>query len=506
MKFKSLLVFVLICALALPFFCACGDDTGDTSSSTSAATDSNAEGTVSDETSKDTDIRPDVIDLGGREINVLCWDWTAGSKSIFGYTGEILYKNSDEDNHSSVDVKKKEVIDYVESNYNCTIGGELVNNSTFVSDIEAMVTASTYDYDIVFANTLYAAQLLSKNLLSDLSDISTIHLENSWWDQNAVNDMSIGDRVFWTCGDINTYDNLGTWCVLFNKNLKTNLGIEEDFYQMAKDGTWTWDNFMEICKGVTTEITGDNTIDEFDQWALGTETYNIYVQVVGAGIRICEKDEEDLPYFTIDTQTEQTYNALESIVNFYNGNEVMCANGGKYDNKGYSNVWESTVHKAFIEGRELFYMCGLINVAGFRSMDDEFGILPIPKTFAEQDRYYHTVSTSNSSYMMIPYGAPDIEDLGVVIEAIAMKSKEIVTPEFYENQLKYRDARDDESAAMLDLIFSTRAFDLGPVFSWGNILNCYTAMDTNYASRFDSTLDAATLAMEDSIELILSYN
>ena len=31
-------------------------------------------------------------------------------------------------------------------------------------------------------------------------------------------------------------------------------------------------------------------------------------------------------------------------------------------------------------------------------------------------------------------------------------------------------------------------------------------MDTNYASRFDSTLDAATLAMEDSIELILSYN
>jgi len=504
MKFKSLLVFVLIIALALPVFCACGDDTTDTSSAPS--TNSDAAGTTSGDTSEDTNIRPDVIDLGGREIFVLCWDWTAGSNSIFGYTGEILYKDTDEENASSVDVQKKAVIDAIETDYNCTITGELVNSTEFDSDIEASVTAGTHDYDIIFANTLKAASYLSKNLLTDLTEINTIHLQNSWWDQNAVKDMSIDNKVFWTCGDINTYDNLGTWCVLFNKNLKTNLGIEEDFYQMAKDGTWTWDAFMEICQGVTTEITGDNTIDEFDQWALGTETYNIYVQVVGAGIRVCEKDDDDLPYFTIDTQTEQTYNALESIVNFYNGSEVMVANGGKYDNKGYSNVWESTVHKAFIEGRELFYMCGLINVAGFRKMDDEFGILPIPKTFAEQDRYYHTVSTSNSSYMMLPYGVENPEDLGTVIEAIAMKSQELVTPEFYENQLKYRDARDNESAAMLDLIFATRAFDLGPVFSWGNILNCYTGMDTNFASRFDSTIDAAEIAMQDSIDLIVSYD
>ena len=502
MKFKSLLVFVLICALALPIFCACGDDTADTSST---QTNSDVQNDVSGTVSEDSDIRPDVIDMGGREIKVLCWDWTAGSNSIFGYTGEILYKNSDEENASSVDVKKKEVIDHIESEYNCTITGDLVNSTEFDSDIEAMVTAGTQDYDIIFANTLKAASYLSKSLLTDLTEISTIHLENSWWDQNAVSDMSIGGRVFWTCGDINTYDNLGTWCVLFNKTLKTSLSIEEDFYQMAKDGTWTWDAFMEICKGVTTDLTGDG-LDEFDQWALGTETYNIYVQVVGGGIRVCEKDDNDLPYFTVKNQTEQTYNALESIIDFYNGNEVMVANGGKYDSKGYTNVWEATVHKAFIEGRELFYMCGLINVAGFRKMEDEFGILPIPKTFAEQDRYYHTVSTSNSSYMMLPYGVEDPESLGTVIEAIAMKSQELVTPEFYDIQLKYRDARDDDSAEMLDLIFSTRAFDLGPVFSWGNILNCYTTMDNNYASRFDSTLDAAELAMADSIELIEGYN
>ena len=145
MKFKSLLVFVLICALALPIFCACGDTGTDTSSNTNDAVSNN---TTSGTVSEDTDIRPDVINMGGREIKVLCWDWTSGSNSIFGYTGEILYKNSDEENASSVDVQKKAVIDAIETDYNCTITGDLINSTEFDSDIEQMVTAATYDYDI----------------------------------------------------------------------------------------------------------------------------------------------------------------------------------------------------------------------------------------------------------------------------------------------------------------------------------------------------------------------
>ena len=138
-------------------------------------------------------------------------------------------------------------------------------------------------------------------------------------------------------------------------------------------------------------------------------------------------------------------------------------------------------------------------------MNDEFGILPMPKTFADQDNYYHTVSPGNSSYLMIPYGVPNTDELGLVIEALAMKSQEMVTPEFYEMQLKGRDTRDDESADMLDIIFATRSFDLGPIYNWGEIMNCYYTIETNYASRFESLSDAATIAIEDFIELMEEY-
>ncbi len=496
---KKIVLLLLVMALTLPMLFACGDDTADTSSA--ADTSSSAESEVSDETSVNTDVAPAVKDLGGREINVLCWDWSAGSASILGFTGEVI--SNEEENPTSVDIAKKAVIDLVEEQYNVTISGLVTNNNSYFSEVQNMVASGIYSYDIVFGASGFASTQASNDYLTDLTTVSTINLKNSWWDQNAVNDFSINNKLFWVCGDINTYDNLGTWCVLFNKNMKDNLGITDDFYGKVDDGAWTLDYFMEICRGVTHDDNGDGVTDEFDVWACGTEKFNVFAQVVGGGLHGVEKDDDDLPYITVAKNPERTYAALDKIINFYLSDEVMVANGGKYDGKGYSNVWEATVHKAFVEGRELFYICGLINVASFRSMENEFGILPMPKTFADQDSYYHTVSAGNSSYMMLPFGVPNVEDLGLVVEALAMHSQKLVTPEFYETQLKYRDTRDNESAAMLDLIFATRSFDLTPVYNWGGLLDCYTTMDTNYASRFDSILDAAETAMQDTIDALM---
>ena len=499
---KSLLVLLTVCALALPLLCACGDSANTASQQSSASTDVGNTDT-SDETSENTDVAPEIIDLQGRVINVICWAWGQNSDSIKGYTGEIMY--SDEENSSRVDKAKKEVVDYIESNYNCTINGIFCDND-YPGVVEKMVTTGTYDHDIAFVSANQAKSMLAKNLLTDLNTVPTLNFKNSWWDQNAVQDLSIRNRLFFVCGDINTYDNLGTWCVLFNKELKNTLTIDDDFYQMAADGQWTMDYFMEICKDVTQEHNGDGVIDELDLWACGTETFNIYAHTVGGGLRVAEKGDDDIPYLTVKNSAETVYNALDKIITFYNSPDVMVANGGKYDNKGYTNVWESTINRAFTEGRELFYVCGLINVAGFRDMKDPFGILPMPKLYEGQDRYYHTVSPDNASFLAIPYGVPGIEELGVVIEALAMKSQELVTPEFYDMQLKGRDSHDKESEDMLDIIFATRCFDIGVSYNWGSIMGCYYSMNnTDIASSFDKVIDAAELALENTLEDLADY-
>ena len=499
---RQLLILLMILAMSAPLLVACDEEAADVSQSSISQSvgESSSSG---EEPEVNNDILPEVKQMNGKPIRILCWDFGASAASLQGYTGEVI--SGGETKESRVDVAKKAVIDAVESDYDVKITGTVTNSNNFLADIGNMVVTGTYEYDVVFASAHYAQNLLNNRYLTDLKTVSTINLSNSWWDQNCVSDVSIDGKLYWVCGDINTYDNLGTWCVLFNKKLKNDLGITDDFYSVARDGGWNMDYFMEICKGVTREYDGESGINEFDIWACGTEKFNVFAQVIGSGIHTISKDENDLPYLTVEREAERTYAALDKIIDFYNSDEVMVADGGDFSNKGYSNVWEATVHKAFIEGRELFYICGLINVAGFRSMEDEFGILPMPKTFAEQDAYYHTVSPGHSSYLMIPYGVPDLEDVGLIVEALSMKSKELVTPEFYNIQLKGRDARDDESAEMLDLIFASRSFDMGPIFNWGNLMKCYYTISPDFVSDFDAIVSAANSAMAQSVQNIQSF-
>lgn len=488
---KKIFLCLLALVMLVPLLVAC--DSGD-------------DGETSEESLGNGEYVPvtPVKDMEGKEFNVLCHDWGYDSTSILGYTGEIMY---DEENPSSVDEAKKWVVDYVEATYNCKIVGEKTATEPVPETIKQQVLAGSddFEYDICFTGISSTTPLAIEGVIEDLRTISTIDLTQPWWDQNAVNDLSIGGKVYFTCGAINTYDDQGTWCMLFNKNLKTTLGIEEDFYQLVRDNKWTFDKFVEICteSNATYDSNGDNTLDELDNWAFGTETYNVYVHVVASGQKITQKDADDLPYLTLTKETEATYTVIQDTLDFYNDqNLVMIANAPPYSTKFPQKCWEETVHKAFIEGRELFYMCGLIHAASFRVMEDEFGILPIPKYYDTQDRYYHTVSQGNASCMCIPVGLSDTEDVGLIVEAIAEMSLQKVTPAYYDVQLKYRDSHDDESGEMLDIIFSSRTFDLGAAFNWGSLLTQYTSLDSNVASRFETNLSSAESAMQEMIEYI----
>lgn len=484
---KKLILILLAIILLVPFVASCKEDT-DVSKDAGSTSGTN-------------DVALVAKDMEGRDFNILCYEFGHGSKSIVGFTGEVLY---DEESSSPLDVKKEEVVNRVQQEYNCTVTGDLFSgtHAELNDKIRNMVMGGTNEYDFYFDCYQYSSAMVADNSLYDLNTISTIDFTNPWWDQNAREDFTIDNKLYFMCGDINTYDNDGTWCVLFNKNLKSTLGIEEDFYQLAKDYEWTFDKFTEICKrNITQDTNGDNLIDEKDQWAFGTETYNMYVHVVAGGDRITKKDSNDIPYFTI--QNESTYNSLEKIRDFYlDGETVMVANAPPYSTKGFENMWEATVHKSFIEGRELFYMCGLINVPGFREMDDDFGILPVPLMNEGQDSYYHTVSVSNMSALSIPSNVIGVEDVGIIIEALGKYSMDILTPEYYEVQLKTRNARDNESSEMLDMIFASRSFDIGAAFNWGQTLSVYMEMDKNYVSKFESIMTAAQAQMDDTINEI----
>ena len=88
----------------------------------------------------------------------------------------------------------------------------------------------------------------------------------------------------------------------------------------------------------------------------------------------------------------------------------------------------------------------------------------------------------------------------LVTSAISEYSMHLVTPAYYDVQLKYRDSRDDESGEMLDLIFDSRTFDLGCAYGWGGIVGQYMLLDRNVASRFESVLTKAETELQDMLD------
>ncbi len=447
-----------------------------------------------------------VKDLEGRVIRVLCQDYNAqGNGSILGFGGEIIQREDySEDNATAVDIAKAEVRRVIEERYHCTITGDIKPGSqvgTINSQVASGITGEGA-YDILFDNVnATASQWLSGTYL-DLASIETIDLSNPWWDQQAVNDLSLDGKIFVAMGDINTQDNDGTWIIFFNKRLAEEKVPDKNFYEMVDNDEWNFDNFVAICKDVTFDSNGDGTLDEFDTWALGTELFNVYAHALAGGHRIASKDSDDIPYLTL--QTEGMYDAMAAITDFYSDkNTVMIANDGRFDHRGYTNNWEATIIKAFTDGRELFYMGGLMNLTGFRSMEDDFGMLPIPKMNPEQDRYYHTVSVSKTSALAIPRTVENVEDLGLIIEALGAMSKNLVTPEYYDRTLKLQASRDDESGRMLDIIFASRVFDLANIYGWGSVINEFYHTDSNYVSRFESVSARAEAAMDMTIEGLL---
>ena len=93
-----------------------------------------------------------------------------------------------------------------------------------------------------------------------------------------------------------------------------------------------------------------------------------------------------------------------------------------------------------------------------RSMETDFGIIPMPKHDDTQDRYY-TCVLENMTVLGIPTSVKDPELSGLVLEMLAEEGYKSVVPTYFEKALGAKYVRDEQSNEMLDLILDTVWFD-----------------------------------------------
>jgi hypothetical protein len=91
---------------------------------------------------------------------------------------------------------------------------------------------------------------------------------------------------------------------------------------------------------------------------------------------------------------------------------------------------------------------------------------------------------------------------------MAWTGKEYITPEYYERTLKNkRILDDDDSAEMLDIIFSNRIADVAICYNWDDCIQYYnrvlTTGATGLSSLVESEQDQFNTAMESTLEFFM---
>lgn len=473
---KRRIALILLAALLLS---ACGN--GGSAETDTAAETGTAVETAETEPEETLDI--EAADYEGHNINiVLTGNWVFTDFIAEELTGESVNDAVYNTNQSVAELLNVTfTVDNKSGEYS---NGQGPGFKLF----DNMVMAGTSDYEFGAVGCYDVCTLAYNGRILDLNTMPNIDLTKSWWDPKANEHLSINGKMFFSTGDIGILDNDCTYCILFNKQVITDYGLENP-YELVASNEWTYDKMYEMADTVDGDTNGDGTHDIEDNYGFIIWQDSVIGMLHSSGGRCATISEDGTINLTLNT--EQNIDVLTEWLSM-NTEPIAFFLGGATDDE---------VHGIFTGNRGLFYTRYVRAASWFRDMETDFGILPYPKWDASQKDYCNTMHAYGTSYICVPITAQDPARAGAVIEALAYYGKQLITPAYYETTLKGKYFRDEESAAMLDIIFSSRFFDIGMYYQIGGynekVIQMMQQGNTDFVSMYAKNEKSALKKLDE---------
>ena len=473
---NRILSSILLAGILLSSFNSCSDNTAeteDTQPDPSADTSAVSAETEPEETEAETvDVKAYLgeRDFGGMTFSIVGnsaghGEWLSREIVVEELTGEPM---NDAIYNRNL---------YLEDVYNVTIA--LVESGSSADAMKTSTQAGTDDYQSGHVNANQAANLALNGILYDLYDLPHVDLTKPWYDQNAVDSLSINNRLYLTFADSNIQNKDLTWCVMFNKQLAENMQLE-DLYDVVNRGAWTLDLVTELAHSANQDTDGNGEYNAKDQWGLCTPFDRTCLALMySSGVTFYTSDADDIVSYK--APDDLTYSAYEKVINLYYNNQ------GTLNVNSLSGQWRES-ESLFMNNQVLFYIECMQNLERFREMEVDFGILPMPKNNEEQTFYRHMVCDFPTA-TVVSSAVKNPEEVGFILEAFNAKSRDTIVPAYYDISLKSKFSRDEASSKMLDIIFASQYYDPTFLMSWGLCSHVGSwAVDhvTEIASKFKS--------------------
>ncbi|MFA6730214.1 MAG: hypothetical protein WCR95_04385 [Eubacteriales bacterium] len=374
--------------------------------------------------------------------------------------------------------------------------------------------------DIVADGAMYMAESALNGWYLNLYEINGevnggngyLNFDASWWDQNAIRDLSIGNKLFFLTGDICVTDDESTWAMFFNKEIIADLWLPNP-YTLVESGEWTLDMLHQMAKQAALKHGAKMSFDPAveDRWGMVAQANDGLMFMLGCGQTMVNKNAEDFPVIRI--AEEANINAWSRIFTIItDGNHVGVADFFGASNSG---VYAQET-QIFANGNALFMPQAINTATGSSLLEAEvdYGIIPMPKIDLNQNDY----TAPGTVYCLKAVGVPitNNENLDATLfflEAMAYHGQKIITPAYYEKVLKGQKSKDEESERMLDLIFKNKTYDMSAVYNFGVgndvMIQFYSLLldqrpENKITSFYEQKQSIYNTAIENAIEAFLN--
>lgn len=398
------------------------------------------------------DSLPDNLDFGNAVIKVLFPESHGGAADQIDWVEEDdgdIVNSALFARRTKVEerLKVKFEVDYY---YKVNQWAEALKNSVLADD---------KSWDVVWGDQADTIPLSVEGIYLDLANADYLDYSKKWWNNDFMDEISIGKKRDLLAGDISLSMLSYMSCMYFHKDRFENISGEsaDDLYKLVLDGGWTMDKLAEYCRKSYSDLNGSSSADEADAYGMGAVTASTTDHMTfDSGIRFTTRDKNGMP--ELNVVTERSVDFAKKLYSLF------------YENEGvrvYPAVQQSLridIPNKLMNG-EMTFMCGYFYSATLlRDMKADYGIIPYPK-LDETIEGYRALVHDSAQLVSIPITCDKVDAVCAAIEAIAAENYRTVTPAYYETALKTKYIRDDMSGEIVDMIHSSGTTDFAYAYN-----------------------------------------
>lgn len=438
MKRISWLLLVLILLPILLSACATPNAPETETTVAVAQTDTAAEETTEPELSTEKILGFAKEDNGKRTFTILTNSATSYEFNTDTENGDIV--------NDAVFKKDSMVEEYLGIDINLIHeSGVYASRKTFNAKVTNAWASGDATYDLINNVLTVTLPLSQQGVFVNVNELEFTNLDQPWYITEMTENYGIKGKLYGILSDhtLSLYKDLSV--IYFNVNLFQEQKADVNLYDLVRDGDWTLGKFIELTSDMASDLNGNGVYEtDFDRFAYFGESVPNGTWMTALDISIIDMNSDgSYTYHGLTDRLDDAYSQLRTFYTSVPG--VSCIDSA---NKGGGRY---PPRETFAEGRVAMMTNYIYATEYIREMNDDYGIIPIPKYDKNQEKYITQIGTSTSTFF-VPQTQKDLSLVAKFIECEAYFGYSEVSPVYYESALKTKYAKDPNMGQMLDIV------------------------------------------------------